>query len=99
MTIPIRFLFNLLTLATRCELADIYLFHFKLINYKIDSPYRLYLLKCILSNVLAYNNLSTFILYLPLHSTNYLTYSSITKAMSLCNILSIVQFFLYFIKA
>lgn len=97
MITPIRFHLNLLTLATRRELADIY----KLINNKIDSPFRPNLLKCISFNVSAYNNLTTFMLYLSSHSTNYLTYSDspIPKAMFLYNKLSGVQFFLYSIKA
>lgn len=50
-------------------------------NYK-DAPY---LLKSIPFNIPAYNNRFTTMFYLTQHSTDYLKYSPLAKAMALFN--------------
>lgn len=66
--LSIRYLLNLQIIASRHKLADVY-FLYKLINNYIDT---IYVLENIPFKILAYNNLSSSIFYLPSHITNYL---------------------------
>lgn len=86
----IRSFFNIPTLASRRELADIS-FIFKLINGNIDAPD---LLNCIPFVIPAYKNRSSLLFHKPTHGTNYLKNSPIPRTMALCSELSTtVDFF------
>jgi len=80
----IRYSLNIPTLSFRRELADITFIH-KLINGVTDASD---LLSCIPFNIPAYNNRSTPLFYIQVHSTNYLKNSPIPISMAVCNELS-----------